>query len=122
MSDATDTNEPGEASAPSNEELAGRVDALDSKLDTILDKLGGAKDQAHADAQQHTEDRLDRPSNIADEIRQQLAERDRQQQATAAQQADTEWRKGVDERLAGMTEKTPEAPVRWIENKMGWRG
>ena len=114
-------SEQAEDTAPSNAELARRVDAQDSKLDMILDKLGGAKDQAHDAAQQHTEDRLDRPSNIAEEIRQQLADQRAQADADAAKNADADWRKSVDERLAGMAEKTPEAPLRRVEKIMGWR-
>lgn len=116
MSDAGD-----DEAAPSNAELAGRVDGLESKLDLILGKLGGTEHQAHAAAQQHTEDRLDRPTNIADEIRQQLEERDRAAAASAKDQADQDWRAGVDEKLSGMTEQTPEAPLRRVEKLMGWR-
>lgn len=115
--DASDTDE----SAPSNAELAARVDGLDSKLSLILDKLGGAEGKAHDAAQQRTEDRLDRPSTVAEEIRAQLAERDRQKAAADHDKADADWRAGVDARLEGMAEKTPEAPVRKVENWMGWR-
>ena len=121
MADDTEQDEGTETSAPSNAELAGRVDGLESKLDMILDKLGGKKDQAHDAAQQHTEERLDRPSSVAEEIRQQLSEQRAKEEADAKQNADAEWRKGVDERLTGMAEKTPEAPLRRVEKIMGWR-
>lgn len=107
--------------APSNAELAQRVDGLASKLDMVLDKLGGARDQAHDAAQQHTEERLDRPSGIAEEIRAQLAARDQADAAAAKDREAADWRQSVDGKLAGMAEKTPEAPVRRIERAMGWR-
>ena len=107
--------------APSNAELDAKVTALDSKIDTILAKLGGARDQAHGAAQRHTEDRLDRPSNIADEIRAQLDAQRAKDEAAARGQADADWRKGVDEKLSGMAEQAPEAPLRRVERMMGWR-
>lgn len=110
-----------EESAPSNAELAGRVDALDSKLDMILGKLSGTRDQARAAAEERTEEHLDRPSSIAEEIRQQLAAQRARADAEERGKADIAWRKNVDERLSGMAEKTPEAPLRRVEKIMGWR-
>lgn len=121
VDDDTETSEGTEESAPTNAELDAKVNALDSKLDMILGKLSGTKDDAHTAAAEHTEDRLNRPSNIADEIRQQLDEQRARDAASAREQADSEWRKGVDEQLAGMAEKTPEAPLRRVEKIMGWR-
>jgi hypothetical protein len=117
---ATDppAGETGEAAAPSNAELAARVDGLAGKLDTILDKLGGAESTAHDAAQQHTEDRLDRPTSMAEEIRAQLEERDRANAAAKQAQDDADWRASVDGRLAGMAEHAPEPPARKIERVM----
>jgi regulator of replication initiation timing len=116
MADETETAETAEtaettADAPSTAELADRIDGVENKLELILSKLGGAKDQAHAAAQEHTEERLERPNTIAEQIRAQLAD----QQAAAA--AETEKRSqsdrlaAVEERLTGMAEKPPEAPI-----------
>jgi hypothetical protein len=113
--------ETADTEAPSTAELSGRIDGLESKLDLLIDKLGGKKDDAHDAAQQHTEERLDRPSSIAEEIRAQLAA------AKAAEAADAE-KRGQADRLAaveaavtGMAEKVPEAPQRRVEKLMGWR-
>lgn len=121
VADDTETTETETESAPSNAELDAKVTALDTKLDRIIDMFGGIKDQAHERAAEHTEDRLDRPSSIAEEIRQQLAGQRAKDEAAAAQTADADWRKSVDDRLTGMAEKVPEAPVRRVENIMGWR-
>ena len=97
--------------APSNAELAARVDGLAAKIDTILDKLGGGGGEgAAAEPKQ--------PASVADEIRQQLDERKRADDAKAAAEGDAAWRKNVDDRLAGMTEKTPDPPVRRVEQVM----
>lgn len=119
MADDTETGEV--ESAPSTAELASRVDQLDSKLDRIIDLFGAKKDEAHGAAEQHTEERLDRPSNMAEEIRRQLAEARSADEAAAAGQADQDWRKNVSETLAGLTEKQPEPPQRRVEKLMGWR-
>lgn len=121
MADDTEVSMEDTSDAPSNAELAGRVDGLESKLDMILDRISGTEGQAHAAAQQHTEDRLDRPSSIADEIRQQLAEQQRQQRADAEKQGTSDRLAAVESSLAGMAEKVPEAPVRRVEKVMGWR-
>ena len=110
-----------EDTGPSNAELAGRVDGLESKLDLVLEKLGGVRSDAHAAAQQHTEERLDRPSTIAEEIRAQL---DAQRAADAeadAKRSSADRLASVEQRLEGMQEKTPETPPRRIEKIFGWR-
>jgi uncharacterized protein YukE len=121
VADESETTGTETDTAPSTAELAGRIDGIESKLDLLIDKIGGKKDEAHAAAQQHTEDRLDRPSSIAEEIRAQIAA------AKAAEAADAE-KRGQADRLAaveaavtGMAEKAPEAPLRRVEKLMGWR-
>jgi hypothetical protein len=114
-----ETAETGEA--PTTAELAARVDSLDSKLDRIIDLFGAKKDQAHDAAQQHTEERLDRPTSVAEEIRAQLAAQRASDEAAAAGRADADWRKDVNDKLAGLTEQQPEPPQRRVEKLMGWR-
>ena len=110
-----------EDTGPTTAELAARIDAQDSKLDTILDKLGGITGQAHAAAQQHTEDRLDRPSTIAEEIRAQLEAQRTADEAAAEKRGSAERLAAMEERLAGMQEKIPETPPRRVEKILGWR-
>ena len=116
----TDT-ETTETAAPSNTELAGRIDGLESKLDVLIDKLSGKEDQAHAAAEKHTEDRLDRPSTIAEQIREQLAEAKAREAADAEKRGHADRLAAVEQKLEGMAEKTPEAPQRRIEKILGWR-
>ena len=109
-------------------DLAGRVSALESgqqdlsgKLDRVLDVLGAGRDQAHQQAQQATERRLDAPGSMADEIRRQFEERDRAAAARAAADEQDAWRKDITAQVAGLAEKTPEPPPRRAEKFMGWR-
>lgn len=120
MSETETGTETAEAAGPTNAELETRVSGVESKLDLILDKLGGAKDQAHAAAEAHTEERLDRPTSIAEQVRAQLAK----ERAEAAADAD---KRGTADRLAAveakinMAEQVPEPPQRRIEKILGWR-
>ena len=110
-----------ETTGPTVAEVAARQDGLEAKVDNILEVLGKGESRARADAEQHTEDRLDRPTTVAEEIRQQLAD------AKAAEAADAEKRGSADRlaaleaKVTGMTEQTPEAPVRRVEKLWGWR-
>lgn len=102
---------------PTTAELAERQDKLDGKLDQILAVLG----KQPATGKEPAADAKEPPTSVAEEIRAQLDERDRKAAADKnAADADA-WRKGVDEKLAGMAEQSPEPPVRRIEKIMGWR-
>lgn len=106
-------------------QLASRQDRLEGKVDQVIGLLQHGKDQAHTAAAQHEQAKLNAPSDVADEVRRQLEERDQAQQASAAadqaKTAEQSWRQGVDTKLAELTEKPPEAPVRRVERFLGWR-
>jgi hypothetical protein len=113
----TETAETG----PTPAETAARVDALDAKVDKILEVLSGKKDDAHAAAQEHTEERLDRPTTIAEQVRQQLADEKAREAADAEKRGSAERLAAVEAKVTGMAERTPEAPVRRVEKWLGWR-
>ena len=102
---------------PTAAELAARQDTLDGKLDQILAVLR----KQPATAKEPAGQEKDPPTSVAEEIRAQLDERDRKAAADKAAADGDAWRKGVDEKLAGMAEQAPEPPVRRIEKIMGWR-
>lgn len=110
-----------EDTAPSTAELDAKVTGLESKVDLILDKLSGKTDQAHDAAQQHTEDRLDRPSSIAQEIRDQLAAQRAADEKAAAEKGQADRLAAVEQKITGLAEQAPEPIVRKVENFMGWR-
>lgn len=105
---------PAEPSAPSNAELDAKVNALDAKLDTILDKLGG--DSGAPEPKEPGQ-----PASVADEIRRQLDDQRKADEAKAAAEGDAAWRKNVDDRLAGMAEAAPEPPQTRRERLMWGR-
>jgi hypothetical protein len=107
----------------------GRVQALDDRFDAIeaeqaeqkgligqvLDAVKGTG-PAHAGAQRVVQARLDAPGSVAEEVRAELARRDKDtRDAEIAAKVGTH-----DETLAKLTEKQPETPVRRVERIMGW--
>lgn len=99
-----------------------RVDRLESgqqslsdKLDEILSRLtGGGPAVSHDQAQQQTEDRLDRPSSVAEQVRAELAR-------AAKEQNDVAERETIAQRLARLEETKPEPPQPRREKVM-WGG
>jgi hypothetical protein len=116
----TETTETTET-APTNTELAGRIDGINAKLDAVIDKLGGKEGQARDAAGQHTEERLDRPTTIADEIRQQLEHQRAADAETAEKRGQADRLAAIEAKVTGMTEQTPQPPERKIEKLLGWR-
>jgi hypothetical protein len=90
---------------PTTTELAERQDKLDGKLDQILSVIGGRKPDTAP------EGKVDPPSTVAEEIRQQLEARDRKAADDAAKADHDSWKTSVEERLAGMAEKPPGEPA-----------
>jgi len=122
--DATETADTTEAEAGrirSLEEQDQRISHLEQGIDRILEVLGKGEGKAHEQAQQHTEDRLDRPSTIAEQIREQLAEAKAREAADAEKRGQAERLAAVEQKVTDMAEKTPEAPQRRIEKILGWR-
>jgi hypothetical protein len=113
----TETTETAEDTAPSNAELEQRVSGVESKLDLILEKLGGS---SSSPAPAPAADPPAEHGSIAEQIRAQLAERDQASADKASKDAAEQRVKSLEERLAGMAEQTPQPPERRIERIM-WR-
>lgn len=107
-----ETGEAGETGEPGIEQ---RVDSLESKVDQILGIVrgGGGKPDSEPEPQ--------RPGNIAEEIRAQLDERDRRDQAAADDKARGDRLAAVETKVAELAEKPPVTPPRRVEKLMGWR-
>ena len=110
---ADDTETETADAAPTNAELDQRVAGVESKLDLILEKLsgGGAPPAPAADSPPET-------GSIAEQIRAQLAERDKATADKTAADAAEQRVKTIEERLEGMAERTPQPPERRVERFM----
>lgn len=120
MSETDETDEEGER-ITSIKELSERQDRTESKLDQILAVLGKTRDNAQANAREGQERKLDAPTSIAEEIRQQFEERDRKAAADAEHKSREDRLAAVETSLKEIAEKAPEPPARRIEKIMGWR-
>ena len=93
------------------------VTTIDEKIDKILG-LVSSKGPAHADAEKATQERLDAPGSVAEEVERELARRD---EATKREQREAEFGQ-VKETVAKLTEKRPMSPPRKVEQIMGYHG
>ena len=108
-------DEPTEpAAAP---ELEQRVTTIEEKIDKILG-LVSSNSPAHAEAEKATQERLDAPGSVAEEVERELARRD---EATKREQREAEFGQ-VKETVAKLTEKRPMSPPRKVEQIMGYHG
>lgn len=114
MADETTTEETTEASTETGD-LDDRVGRLEASVDKILNIVsgGGGKPEQSETPQQ--------PGNIADEIRQQLDERDRRAKTEAEDAAKTDRLAALETKVSELAEKPPESMPRRIEKLMGWR-
>jgi hypothetical protein len=112
VADDTDTADTTDA-APTNAELDQRVAGVESKLDLILDKLSGSGTPSAPAADSPPE-----TGSIAEQIRAQLAERDKATADKTAADAAEQRVKTIEERLEGMAERTPQPPERRVERIM----
>ena len=92
-----------------------------TRLEQAVDKILGivsSNSAAHSQAEAVTQERLDAPGSVAEEVERELARRD---DAAKAAQREEEFG-SIKEPVAQLTEKRPESPVRKVEDIMGWRG
>ena len=106
---------PTQAAAPEVNERLGRVEQAIESLKQLIQGKG----PVHAEAQGATQARLsanENALNAGEEAVQELARRD-----DAIKKAELDARFGKIEQVV-LTEKKPESPRRWIEDKMGYHG
>lgn len=90
-----------------------RLDRLESKVDRLAGLVSKLiPDGSHADAQERTERRLDRPSTVEEQVRAELAKAKADQERAEQEQAASAERETVAQRLARLEEVKPEPPER----------
>lgn len=97
-----------------------RMDRIENKVDRLAEAVAALVPGTHAEAQDRTENRLDRPSSVEEQVQHALAQaqadqdkRDRE----AALHGDVQ---SVKDDLAKLREKPPAAPVPRRERLLGW--
>jgi uncharacterized protein YjcR len=91
-----------------------RVERLEDGQSRILGKLDELLGTGHAKAEQHTEQRLDRPSTIEEQVRSELAKAEAEKSAAAKADAEKAEHMSVAEQVAELraklTEQKPQRP------------
>lgn len=102
------------------DDLFGRLDAQEGKLDRLAELVSRVIPGSHAEAEQRTGARLDRPTRAADsaadvgaQVRAELDRRDKE----AAGRAEQDELKAA---VARLQETPPRAPVRRATKLLGW--
>lgn len=108
---------PAGAAAGDTGERLTRVEAAVGRIETALARIIPA---SHADAQQRVETRLDRPASIEEQVQAELAKARQEQEAQAAADAEKAEREDIKAKVATLTEKPPEPPVRRATRLLGW--
>src|SRR5271170_6653740 len=100
------------ADEPAEAELDARVDRLESgqgRIERMLEQLTGS---VHASAEEHTEERLGKPTTIEEMVRRELEAKEAKAKEKADKDADATDRKTMREQMAELRAKlTEERPV-----------
>ena len=97
-----------------------RLDRVESKVDRLADLVAKILPGSHGEAEQRTEDRLDRPSTVAEQVRAELDRAAREQADADAASAEKSEREQVRAELAALREKPPQAPTPKRTRMLGW--
>lgn len=96
--------------------------STDERLTRIENALAALVPGSHAQAQAHTERRLDRPSTVAEQVQAELAKAREKQQREEAEAARASELAGLKQTVAQLAEKPPEPPVRAVTRLMWGTG
>jgi len=99
---------------------AERLDRVEHTLDRLVSVVEHIIPGSHAEAEERTEERLDRPSTVEEQVRAELAKAKADEEAAAAADAEKGERESLAAQLKKLEEKPPAAPLRKVEHLMGW--
>jgi hypothetical protein len=114
-STAADPPGPGEDASTDQ-----RLDHLENAVERIEQALTRLVPGSRAEAQQRTEQRLDRSSSVAEQVQAELKRVESEKQAAAAAEGEQSERKQVQERLARLEEQPPAPPRLRRTALLGW--
>lgn len=98
-----------------------RISRVESKIDQLASRLASLIPTSRAEAQEHTERRLERPTSVEEQVQAELS-RAREKEARDRERAEgKQHREATEGRLKKLEERAPEPAPRGIEKVMGWR-
>ncbi len=121
MSDEERPEEQDSSYAEAEEARVVSLDEMNSRLSRLEQLLSKVVPGSHGDAEKRTEERLDRPSSVAEQVRAELARRDKEQQETAERDAKASEEADLRAKVKALTEKAPAPPER-RSTKLMWGG
>lgn len=123
MADETTANDPEQDGTPAGAGEQGSTDQRLGRLESAVERIEQAITgiaPSHDEAQQHTEDKLDRPSNVAEQVRAELEKARREQEAADRAAAERGELEGLKERVAKLAETPPAPPSLKRVKILGW--
>jgi len=97
-----------------------RLTRLEQRIETIADAVNRLLPGSRGEAQQRTEDRLERPTDVQTAVRAELERRDRVAAEQAAADKDKAERDDMRTQLARLSEQPPAPPVPRRTRMLGW--
>ena len=92
------------------DDLTDRVERLETGQQSIIDKLDELLKSGHAKAEKHEEDKLDRPTTIAEQVRAELARAEEEKAAEQKRVEKEAEQETLAQRLARLEESPPVQP------------
>jgi len=92
-----------------------RLTRIEDRLDKLAAAVARLVPGSHAEAQQRTEQRLDRPSTVEEQVAAELAKRDQKAAADRDRESARADSEDTKTRLAKLEEARPEPPITWAE-------
>lgn len=122
MADNEDTSAaPDGGTDPGGADGGDRVDRLEDKVDRLAAAVANLIPGSRAEATDRTEQRLDRPSSVEEQVAHALAQA-REDDAKRAEQARLAGDvKSVQDSLAALQEKQPAPPIPRRQRALGWK-
>lgn len=99
---------------------ADRIGRVEQKVDRLAELVQKIVPGSHAEAQQRTEDRLNRPDDVAGQVRAELARARQEQDAAAAAEREKSEQQQLRETVRKLQETPPAAPTPRRTKLLGW--
>lgn len=97
-----------------------RIGRVESKLDHLAEMVAKIVPGSHAEAEERTEARLDRGSNVEEMVKAELARAEKAKADQAAAEAEQSEQQSIRDQLAKLQEKPPAPPRMRRTVLLGW--
>lgn len=97
-----------------------RLDRLETRVASIAEAVNRLLPGSHGEAQQRTEARLDRPNDVQEQVRAELARRDKEAADQAAADTARQEQENLKTQVARLSEQPPQPQVPRRTKILGW--